>query len=78
LDEATSSLDGQTKVQISEAILNLRGKVTLILIAHRLTTVKNADRIVYLEKDKILAMGTFGEVRSKIPNFDRQASLTGV
>jgi len=68
----------QTEVQISEAILNLRGKVTVILIAHRLSTVKNADRIVYMEKGKILIIGTFSEVRSKIPSFDHQASLMGV
>lgn len=78
LDEATSSLDSQTEVDISGAILDLRGQVTVILIAHRLSTVKNADKIVYMENGKILAIGKFDEVRRQIPNFDKQAALMGV
>ena len=78
LDEATSSLDGQTESDISDAIFSLRGKVTLLLIAHRLSTVKHADKIIYIEKGKILAIGKFEEVRRKIPNFDIQASLMGI
>ena len=77
-DEATSSLDGQTEVDISEAIFKLRGEVTIILIAHRLSTVKNADKIVYMENGKILAIGKFDEVRRLVPNFDTQASLMGI
>jgi ABC-type multidrug transport system fused ATPase/permease subunit len=77
-DEATSSLDGQTEEDISEAIFNLRGEVTVILIAHRLSTVKNADKIVYMENGKILAVGKFEEVRRLVPNFDTQASLMGI
>jgi len=75
LDEATSALDGQTEFDISEAILTLRGKVTIILIAHRLSTVKNVDKIVYMEQGKILATGKFDEVRMQISNFDKQAEL---
>jgi ABC-type multidrug transport system fused ATPase/permease subunit len=78
LDEATSSLDGQTELEISEAIQGLKGKVTLILIAHRLSTVKKADRIVYLEAGKIVSQGTFGEVREAVPDFDHQAQLLGL
>lgn len=78
LDEATSSLDGQTELEISEAIQGLKGKVTLILIAHRLSTVKKADRIVYLEAGKIVSQGTFGEVREAVPDFDHQAQLMGL
>ena len=75
LDEATSALDGQTEFDISEAIFSLRGKVTILLIAHRLSTVKHADKIVYMEQGKILAIGTFNEVRNQISNFDKQAEL---
>ena len=75
LDEATSALDGQTEFDISEAIFSLRGKVTILLIAHRLSTVKNADKIVYMEQGKILAIGKFNEVRNQISNFDKQAEL---
>lgn len=78
LDEATSSLDGQTELEISEAIQGLKGKVTLILIAHRLSTVKKADHIVYLEAGKIVSQGTFGEVREAVPDFDHQAQLMGL
>ncbi len=78
LDEATSALDGQTESDISDAIFSLRGNVTVLLIAHRLSTVRNADRIIYMESGKILAEGTFQEVREKIPNFDSQASLMGL
>lgn len=78
LDEATSSLDGQTEAEISKAIQGLKGKVTLILIAHRLSTVQKADRIVYLEAGKIIAQGTFDEVRKTVPDFDKQAQLMGL
>ena len=75
LDEATSALDGQTEFDISEAIFSLRGKVTILLIAHRLSTVKHADKIVYMEQGKILSIGKFNEVRNQISNFDKQAEL---
>jgi ABC-type multidrug transport system fused ATPase/permease subunit len=78
LDEATSSLDGQTEFDISAAISNLRGTVTVIMIAHRLSTVRHADQIVYLRDGKILATGTFDEVRDLIPDFDHQAGLMGL
>jgi ABC-type multidrug transport system fused ATPase/permease subunit len=77
-DEATSSLDGQTEFDISNAIQNLRGDVTVIMIAHRLSTVRNADKVVYMNAGEILAIGTFEEVRSKVPDFDSQASLMGL
>ena len=78
LDEATSSLDGETEANVSAAIRALKGNVTVILIAHRLSTVREADQVVYLEDGKILATGTFEEVRAAVPNFDRQASLMGL
>lgn len=78
LDEATSSLDGQTESEISEAIQGLKGKVTLILIAHRLSTVQKADRIIYLENGEIVAQGSFDEVRKAVPDFNKQAQLMGL
>ena len=78
LDEATSALDGQTESEISEAIQGLKGKVTLILIAHRLSTVMTADQIIYLEAGRIRAQGTFDAVRSAVPDFDEQAKLMGL
>jgi ABC-type multidrug transport system fused ATPase/permease subunit len=78
LDEATSNLDGQTESDISSAIQNLKGTVTVIMIAHRLSTVRNADMVVYLHEGKIIATGTFDEVRIAVPDFDRQAQLMGL
>lgn len=78
LDEATSALDGETEASISEAIHELRGSTTVVMIAHRLSTVRNADMVVYLSEGKILATGTFDEVRNAVPDFDRQAKLMGL
>ena len=78
LDEATSSLDGETEAGISEAIQALRGSTTVVMIAHRLSTIRNADWVIYMEQGKILAVGTFQEVRLQIPNFDKQARMMGL
>ena len=78
LDEATSSLDGETEASISDAIHALRGSTTVVLIAHRLSTVRDADIVVYLADGKVRAMGTFNEVRKAVPDFDRQAKLMGL
>jgi ABC-type multidrug transport system fused ATPase/permease subunit len=78
LDEATSSLDGETEASISDAIHALRGSTTVVMIAHRLSTVRNADLVVYLSEGKVLATGTFDEVRNNVPDFDRQAKLMGL
>lgn len=78
LDEATSALDGVTEASISESINVLKGRVTLVLIAHRLATVLNADKIVYLSEGRVMSVGTFDEVRSAVPDFDVQAKLMGL
>ena len=78
LDEATSALDGQTELNISEAITNLRGQVTIILIAHRLSSIRNCDQIFYLADGELKASGNFNEVRNKVPDFDMQANLMGM
>jgi len=75
LDEATSALDSQTEYKVSEAINVLKGEVTLICIAHRLSTAKRADRVIYLEAGKVIAQGSFEEVKSLIPDFQKQAEL---
>jgi len=78
LDEATSSLDGETEAALSAAILKMKGKVTIVMIAHRLVTVKNADLVVYMDTGKIIATGTFDEIRELVPDFDRQAEIMGL
>ena len=71
LDEATSSLDGITEANLSAAIDALRGSTTILMIAHRLTTVKDADIVVYLESGKIKAVGNFQEIIEQIPNLTK-------
>jgi ABC-type multidrug transport system fused ATPase/permease subunit len=78
LDEATSSLDGQTESDLAEAIHNLKGKVTVVMIAHRLSSVRKVDRVIYLENGAVRSSGTFQQVRSEVPNFDEQANLMGL
>lgn len=78
LDEATSALDGETEANIADAIQKMKGEVTVIMIAHRLSTVREADKVIYMESGKIIATGTFEEVRSTVTDFDRQAQLMGL
>jgi ABC-type multidrug transport system fused ATPase/permease subunit len=78
LDEATSSLDSETELRISKAIQNLKGKVTVVIIAHRLSTVRKADHVYYLEDGRIKASGSFEEVRKISSEFDKQAKLLGL
>ena len=58
LDEATSALDSESEVKIQEVINNLRGRLTILVIAHRLSTVMNADRLVALENGRIVEEGS--------------------
>jgi ATP-binding cassette subfamily C protein len=78
LDEATSALDGQTEMALSNSINELKGGVTVILIAHRLSTVRDADQVLYLSNGLEAACGTFEQVRSAVPDFDIQAKLLGL
>lgn len=57
-DEATSSLDNQTQMAIQQAINNIKGIYTILIIAHRLSTVINSDRIIVIEKGKVSGIGT--------------------
>ena len=78
LDEATSSLDAETEFEISNAIKDLKGEITVILIAHRLSTVRDADKVVYLENGRIISVGDFDFVRKNVVNFNKQANLMGL
>ncbi len=68
-DEATSSLDNATQAKIQEAIDNLKNDYTILIIAHRLSTVINADRILFVENGKIKVEGTHKELLSKSPEY---------
>jgi len=78
LDEATSALDAETEDAISKTIHNLSSKITLIVVAHRISTVQNVDQVIYLDEGQVRAKGAFAEVRAAVPDFEKQANLMGL
>ena len=78
LDEATSSLDSKSESEIMQVINNLRNKVTFVVVAHRLSTVKDADQIVYFGKGRHINAENFQELINKVPDFKEQAHLLGL
>jgi ABC-type multidrug transport system fused ATPase/permease subunit len=78
LDEATSALDADTEMDVTDAIKSLKGNTTTIMIAHRLSSVRNADKVIFMSGGKIKSIGTFNEVRYQVPDFDKQANLMGL
>ena len=77
-DEATSALDAETENRVSESIMKLTGDCTVIFIAHRLSVVRSADMIYYLDKGKIINQGTFEELRKLNADFNNQANFMGI
>ena len=75
LDEATSALDNETEHHITRTISQLHGDITVVIVAHRLSTVRQCDQVIYLEDGMIAAQGTFDEVRAQSPRFDRLVRL---
>lgn len=78
LDEATSALDGESEKEINDSLKELIGHITILVISHRLSSVVNADQVLYLENGRIVASGTFNEVRKLSDNFNHQAILMGL
>ena len=78
LDEATSALDAETEKAITTTLAELENDVTTIVVAHRLSTVRHADLVVYLRDGAIDAAGTFDEVCALVPALQRQAELMGL
>jgi ABC-type glutathione transport system ATPase component len=72
-DEATSALDSATEQSVMSAIEGLDQELTILMIAHRLTTVRNCDTIVQLEAGKLVAQGTYEELLASSPSFQRMA-----
>ena len=78
LDEATSALDAETEQAITRTIDELEGQVTTVVIAHRLSTVRSVDKVVYLTNGRVHAVGTFEDVLRSVPAFQEQARLMGL
>jgi ABC-type multidrug transport system fused ATPase/permease subunit len=78
LDEATSSLDSKSESEIMKVISNLRNKVTLVIVAHRLSTVKDADQIIYFGNSFHVNAESFQSLIEKVPDFKEQAQLLGL
>jgi ABC-type multidrug transport system fused ATPase/permease subunit len=73
LDEATSALDNETERAVQAAIDRLRGRMTIVLIAHRLSTVRGADRIIVLEHGRLIQAGTWDSLAQ-----DRQGTFAAL
>jgi len=68
-DEATSALDNETQTKITEAINNMKGEYTILIVAHRLSTIKNANKIFFISDGKVEKEGTFDELMKKCKGF---------
>jgi ATP-binding cassette subfamily C protein len=75
LDEGTSALDRLTEVEIMEALQALKGERTIIMVAHRLTTLRGCDRIVIFEYGRVVDLGTYDELESRNEQFRRMTAL---
>lgn len=75
LDEATSALDNETEHRISATIAGLRGEFTVLIVAHRLSTVRHADQVVFMKGGRIRTVGSFDEVRANDEEFARMVRL---
>ena len=78
LDEATSSLDTKTEDDVVQALKRLHGEVTIIAVAHRISTIKDYDQICYLDNGRILGKGSFDELAASLPQFGLQVQLAGL
>ncbi len=75
LDEATSALDNETEHKITRTLRSLQGDITTVVVAHRLSTVKHVDQLLFLNGGRVEALGSFEEVRRSSPDFARLVKL---
>jgi ABC-type multidrug transport system fused ATPase/permease subunit len=78
LDEATSALDAESEHEIHKALERLRGKVTILMVAHRLATLSLADKIMLLDKGRIVESGSWRELSQKKGMFERLRQLQSI
>jgi ABC-type multidrug transport system fused ATPase/permease subunit len=75
LDEPTSALDAETEHEVMKVINQLKGKSTVFIVAHRLSTIRSVDMVLYIDGGKIAGAGSFDELRTTLPQFARQVEL---
>jgi ATP-binding cassette subfamily C protein len=75
MDEATSALDAESESEIQKTLEELRGKVTVVVIAHRLNTIQHADKVILVEEGKVLDSGKFKELIARNPSVERGVEL---
>jgi ABC-type multidrug transport system fused ATPase/permease subunit len=75
MDEATSALDAESEAEIAKALEQMRGKVTVVLIAHRLNTVQHADKAFLIDKGKLVDQGTFQELVKRNASVEKLVAL---
>ena len=78
MDEATSALDADSEAEIQKALDAMRGKVTVLLIAHRLNTIQYADKVILVEEGQVKDSGTFKELVARNPLVERAVDLMRV
>ena len=78
MDEATSALDTSTEAAVTSAIRELSGEVSVIVVAHRLATIRHSEQVCFMRDGELLASGTFEEVVAAQPDFAAQAALAGL
>lgn len=78
LDEATSALDTETESRVTQAIAELKGNVTLVSVAHRLSTIRDSDQICFMSDGEIVQSGSFETLVRDVPDFAVQAKLAGL
>lgn len=78
MDEATSALDTSTEAAVTAAIRELAGEVSVIVVAHRLATIRHSEQVCFMREGRLIARGTFEEVVAAEPDFALQAALAGL
>ena len=69
IDEGTSSLDYSSENLITQSLKSLEGDVTIIIIAHRITTIKNIKKIYFIDDCKIIGSGNYTDLQKSVPQF---------
>jgi len=75
MDEATSALDSETELEIRNSIDSLQGQYTLLIVAHRLSSIRNVDRVIFMNNGRIEEEGNFLTLMEKYPRFKKMAEL---